>query len=205
MLYEEKNLSCVDGAQAVKNGGILAETYFSELLFVICGWNRVFMKLKCSWRKWDFLRAFRISYRFGCKIEFSVSFWPKIVIFDDFLTFEASAVSLAWLEAVISIFFLIAGVFRAFHQITSPTSDHLLWVKYSDSNCIRVLKKVVDRIAHLFWYTFLSQNVFVCICSAIVIRLTSLYSLQTSAIAEPFSFPNFPLSLIHIWRCRRRG
>ena len=125
------NPSCVDAVMAVKNGCILAGTWFFDLLFVICGWNRVFMELKCSERKSDFLRAFQIAYRFGGKIGLSLSFCPKIVIFDDFLTFEASAATLAWLATPTSIFFVIAGVCRAFHQITSPTLDHLLWMKYS--------------------------------------------------------------------------
>ena len=63
------------------------------------------MELKCSEHKWDFLRAFRIPYWFGGKIGFSLSFCPKIVIFGDLSTFEASAAALVWLATTTSIFF----------------------------------------------------------------------------------------------------
>lgn len=57
--------------------------------------------------------------------------WWFLAIFDDFSILEASLAALAWLVAPISAFILIAGVFWAFHQNTSPTSDHLLWAKSS--------------------------------------------------------------------------
>ena len=72
------------------------------------------MKLKCSERKSNFLRALRISYWFGAKIEFSHTFCSKMVIFGDFSTLDARTAALARLATPTTIFFLIAGVCRAF-------------------------------------------------------------------------------------------